>query len=285
MKRLPLLLLIAQIFVCLSAQTQTNFITDWLHRTAATEARQPNWAVPVIMQQVPLIQVVRTDILRQVAPARTDTWNFDGSKGFNVIPFARSEFAVNLPPYLAHNAPASKDGFGDLSFFAKYRFASANNQQGNYAASLSLLVTVPTGSYKNGAASATFTPTLGAGKGFGPFDLQTTLGATLPTGSVAINTAGRPVIWNSVVQYHVGKYFWPEVESNATYFNGGNNGGKVQEFISPGVMVGKIRFHPGAPQSDLRSRLGMAAGCGFQTAASQFHSYNHELVFTVRFLY
>ena len=71
-----------------------------------------------------LIQVARTDILRQVAPALTDTWNFDNSKGVNLVPWANTELAFNLPPYLKHNSKAV-DGFGDVSFLGKYRIAAA----------------------------------------------------------------------------------------------------------------------------------------------------------------
>ena len=124
-------------------------------------------------------------------------------------------------------------------------------------------------------------PNIGAGKGFGKFDVQSTLGATLPLGNTTYKVSGRPILWNVVGQYHVGKFFWPEIESNATYYEGGKNDGKKQEFLTPGVVIGKIKLHP----SDPNSRPAFVTGAGMQIATSQFHTYNHELVVTGRFVF
>src|SRR5580698_7016217 len=94
-------------------------------QTNAIQSKQPAWAVPLVTTYTGLFQVVRTDVVRQIAPARTDTWNFDNSKGVNVIPGFNTEFDVNLPPYIEHNSMA-KDGAGDMSFLGKYRIASGN---------------------------------------------------------------------------------------------------------------------------------------------------------------
>jgi hypothetical protein len=249
-------------------------------------AQQPGWPVPVVTSTTALIQVVRFDALRQIAPARTTTWNLDGSKGLNLVPWARTELAVNLPPYVEHNSAKVKDGAGDLSFLAKYRFAAANEKSGNYSLSGWVLTTVPTGSYKNGAHDVTVQPNLGGGKGWGKLDMQTTLGATLPLANTTYKTVGRPVLWNTVAQYHVatsgvGRYFWPELESNATFYNGGTNDGKKQEFVMPGLIVGKWKLHPEAKGA----RAGFVAGLGFQIATSKFHTYNHALVLTSRWCF
>jgi hypothetical protein len=225
--------------------------------------------------------VVRTDIVRQITPARTSTWNYDNSKGVNFIPWNRTELVVNLPPYLQHNVVTVKDGAGDMSFLGKVRIVSGNAQHGTYTLSAWVLATIPTGSYKNGSKDASVAPTLGGGKGFGNFDVQSTLGATLPTGNPASATSGRPIAWNTVAQYRVGKLFWPEVESNATFFKGGTNDGKIQEFITPGLIVGKCGLHPSEP----KSRAGLAFGGGMQIATSHFHTYNHALVLTARWIF
>ena len=146
--------------------------------------------------------MARTDIVRQIAPALTTTWNYDNSKGVNLVPWANTELAFNLPPYIQHNSTAV-NGFGDVSFLGKYRILSGNAQHGSYTLSAWVLATIPTGSYKNGSTDASVAPTLGGGKGFGKFDVQSTLGATLPTGNPAITTAGRPVVWNTVAQYRI----------------------------------------------------------------------------------
>jgi hypothetical protein len=252
----------------------------WSARTNATQSKQPAWPPPLVTTYIGLFQVVRTDILRQVAPARTDTWNFDNSKGVALIPTNHTEVDINLPPYIEHNTTAV-DGWGDFSVLGKYRLASGNAQHGTYVVSTWVLATFPTGTYKNGSTKPSLAPSLGFGKGYGHFDVQTSIGATLPTGSPATTTSGRPVAWNAAAQYKVRKYFWPELESNATFYHGGPNDGKTQEFITPGLLIGKCGLHP----SDAKSRPGLTFGGGMQIATSKLHTYNHELILTARWIY
>ena len=282
-----LLLLLCSASLCAqNAPTPTatpssdGFFARWAARTSATQAKQPPWAVPLVTTYTGLIQVARTDILRQIAPALTDTWNIDNSKGVNLVPWANTELAVNLPPYIKHNTTAV-DGWGDFSFLVKYRIASGNAQNGSYTFSAWALTTVPSGQAKNGSTNASVQPNLGVGKGFGNFDLQSTFGATLPTGNPATNATGRPILWNTAAQWKLHKIFWPELESNATFFKGGPNDGKTQEFITPGIIIGKCALHPG----DKQSRPGLAFGGGMQIAASHLHTYNHELILTARWIY
>lgn len=263
-----------------TGNTRADFYARWSAQTSAIQSRQPAWAVPLVTTYTGLFQVVRTDITRQVAPARTATWNFDNSKGINLIVPGNLELAVDAPPYIEHNTKAV-DGIGDFSFLVKYRIASGNEQHGSYTLSAFVLTTVPTGTYKNGSTNGSVAPTLGAGKGFRRLDVQSTLGATLPTGSPATKTSGRPIGWNTAVQYHLGKLFFPEVESNATYYKGGANDGRVQEFLTPGIVIGKCALHPERPQS----RPGLAFGGGMQIATSHFHAYNHALILTARWIY
>ena len=290
MKTIPccLLLLLASASLCAQSApstTQTpaesgNLYARWSAQTNRIQSKQPAWAVPLVTTYTELFQVIRTDIVRQIAPARTDTWNFDNSKGVNLITPGNLEFDVNLPPYIKHNTTAV-DGWGDFSFLAKYRIASGNAQHGTFTLSAWALTTVPTGQAKNGSTNASVAPSLGGGKGFGHLDVQSTIGATLPTGTPASTTAGRPVAWNTVAQYHAGKLFWPELESNATFYKGGTNDGKTQEFVTPGIIIGRCGLHPG----DKQSRPGLAFGGGMQIATSHFHSYNHALILTARWIY
>ncbi len=257
-----------------------GFSQQWMARASATQSKQPGWAVPLVTTTTGLIQVVRTDVVRQIAPARTDTWNIDNGKGVNIVPWANTELVVDLPPYIRHNS-AAKDGFGDMSFQGKYRIATGNARHGSYNLTAFVVATIPTGSYKNGSTDASIQPNLGGGKGFGRFDVQSTLGATLPTGKPATTTAGRPIGWNTVAQYRIGKHFWPEIESNATFYKGGSHDGEIQEFITPGLMAGKFALHPGDP----KSRPGLVFGAGMQIAASHFHTYNHALILTARWIF
>jgi hypothetical protein len=291
MRKLPLSLffLLASASVCAQDANLTatstssksgNFYARWSAQTNAIQAKQPAWAVPLVTTYTGLFQVVRTDVLRQIAPARTDTWNFDNSKGVNFITPGNLEFDIDLPPYIEHNS-AAVDGWGDFSFLAKYRIASGNPEHGTYNLSVWALTTVPTGQAKNGSTNASVQPNLGVGKGFGRMDIQSALGATLPTGTPATTTAGRPVVWNAVMQYRIGKVFWPELESNATFYKGGTNDGKTQEFVTPGMIVGRCALRPAEKQS----RPGLAFGAGMQIATSHYHAYNHSLILTARWIF
>jgi hypothetical protein len=261
-----------------SGPAQDNFFSSWEQRTSRTQAKQPAWPPPLITGYVGLIQVDRADFFRQIASNHTQTWNIDGSKGLCLIPFANTEIDTDLPPYLFHSVPTVLNGAGDMSFLLKYRFLAGNAQHGSYVLSSFLSATIPTGSYKNGSTDAAVTPNIGVGKGIRWLDVQSTLGASLPVEDTA--KLGRSILWNTAIQAHVAKYFWPEVEFNSTFFKGGPNDGKSQVFATPGLLATR-KLKP----EDGRSRLAICAGAGMQIATSSFHSYNHEVAITTRFLF
>jgi hypothetical protein len=271
-----LLLLTAGAATTLHAQD--NFFSQWEKRASQQQSTQPSWSVPLVSPYPMLIQVFRADFTRQVTPALTDTWNYGASRGLNLIPGFNSEFDFYYPPYIQHNSKA-EDGFGDVSFLYKYRFFSRNEKNGNAMVSAQLVASIPTGSYSNGSTDASVSPTLLAGKGFGKFDVVSCLGGTLPTGDTA--TLGRTVVWNTTAQYKIHRFFWPEIEDNATYFHGGKNDGKMQNFLTAGATFSKFKFHP----EDPTSRPAIAFGAGEQIATSHLHTYNHNLVLTARLLF
>jgi hypothetical protein len=259
--------------------SQDNFFAKWEARTSATQAKQPAWPPPVVAPYPMLIQVFRADFVRQITPTLTTTWNYGASRGLNLIPGFNSEVDVYYAPYIQHNTPKVKDGFGDVGFLYKYRIISRNEKKGNFLLSAQLVATIPTGSHSNGSPDSSVAPTLLSGKGFGKFDVISCLGGNLPTEET--NKLGRSIAWNTTAQYHLAKYVWPELEANATYFFGGKNNGKNQNFLTPGIVFSKFKLHP----SDERSRTGVAFGGGMQIATSQFHTYNHALAFTSRFVF
>jgi hypothetical protein len=163
-----------------------------------------------------LVQLLRTDFIRQITSSGTTTWNYGNTKGLDVVPWYKTELDISAPPYIQHNSTAT-DGFGDFAMLLKYRIASANEQHGAYSLSVSMGGTIPTGSYKNGSLAATLVSAIYSGKGFGRFDVQSNLSITLPTGDTV--KLGRPVTWNVVGQYRVAKVFWPEIENNSTFFS------------------------------------------------------------------
>ena len=244
---------------------------SWLERVTATQAEQPHWVTPVATVTPRLEQEFRYDFLHQNLQSGFEQWNIGGGKGLELIPTSRTEVLINVPPYFDHSDPRAFDGFGDASFLVKYRLLSRNEQHGNAIVTAFLGATVPTGSHRNGAAAGTITPTIAGGKGWGRFDVQSTLGVTLPVDHV--EEIGRPVLWNTAFQYHVKRLFWPEVEVNSTFWNGGTQGGKKQTFITPGVVLGRFPIH---------HRLAFTFGAGVQIAATHYHPTNHNVIVSLR---
>ena len=270
-------LMVGESALCVAQSESSGFFTSWEDRVSSTLAQQPSWPIPLVTASSGLLQVARTDIVRQIAPSGTDTWNYDNGKGISLVPWYNLEFDALAPPYIQHNSKA-EDGFGDFSMAVKYRVIAANEEGGNYSLSVSLTGTLPTGSYKNGSLASTLYPIVCGGKGFRKFDVQSTFGAILPAGETA--KLGRVVVWSTVGQYHIFKFFWPEIESNATFYHGGPNDGRVQNFVTPGLMLSKFKL-----ERDPRNRLAVIFGGGMQIATTQFHTYNHGLVLSSRLLF
>ncbi|HET7209589.1 MAG TPA: hypothetical protein VFI95_23660 [Terriglobales bacterium] len=248
-----------------------SFLSDWFQRSSRAESEQPHWAAPMFTVTPRLVQQFRYDMGWQSNNGFTNA-NYGGSKGLELVPVDRIELYVSAPPYITHTKPGLVDGIGDMTFLFKYRAAAGNAENGNYVVTAMLSATVPTGTYSNGSTDASVSPTLALGKGWGNFDVQGTGGVTIPTGNR--NVLGTPVILNATAQYHLLKYFWPEVEVNSTIWANGKNDGKKQVFLSPGLVVGKLH---------LSKRLGFAFGGGVQIAATRFHTYEHNWVTSVRF--
>lgn len=71
---------------CQGQDKPSGFFTSWEDRVRDTLAQQPSWPNPLVMASSGLLQVFRTDFVRQIAPAGTETWNYDNTKGMNVVP-------------------------------------------------------------------------------------------------------------------------------------------------------------------------------------------------------
>ena len=255
--------------------TRAGWVFLFLGRRAgSTLAAQPAWPTAVVTANAGLVQLFRTDFVRQITPTEITTWNYGNSKGLDLIPWYRTEFDVTVPPYIQHNSPKVEDGFGDVSMLLKYRILS-DGEAHAYSMSFSAGGTIPTGSHSNGSTAGSISPTFYGGKGFRKLDVQSSVGETLPTGHTA--KLGRPVVWNAVAQYRVGKIFWPEIENNATYYRGGSHDGKSQDFVTPGLILSKFKL-----EHNPSNRLSLTFGAGEQIAMTQFHTYNHGLIFTSR---
>lgn len=258
-------------FGCTMA-AQDSFVSHWFQRSDQAKADQPHWITPLATVTPRLEQEFRTDFLVQSTAAGDQLINFGGGKGLELIPGEHVELLFNVPPYLEHNNPNVRDGFGDVSFVGKYRLVARNEEHGNYILTLFLGGAIPTGSYSNGARGGVITPTIAGGKGWKLFDVQSTLGVGLPTSHA--DAIGHAISFNTSFQYHVFQKLWPEVEVNSTFWKSGTQDGKKQVFLTPGLILGRFRLH---------GHLVMAFGAGFQIAVTHYHTYNHAGVFTIRF--
>ncbi len=259
-------------FIPTLAFAQEGYFSGWFARVDKTKNQQPHWLAPLATTTPRLEEEIRYDQLWLTNAAGNTANNYDGSRGLELIPFTRVEVILNAPPYLAHNDPAIRDGFGDVSFLVKYRMFAANEESGNYILTAFLGWSLPTGDHKNGTLHAALTPSIAYGKGFGNFDLQGAFGVALPTADT--NLVGRNYLWNNTFQYRCFRKLWPEVELNSTFFQDGKNGGRQQNFLTPGLVMGRFR---------LWGRVGFSFGGGFQIATTRFHTSNHNGILSVRF--
>ena len=251
---------------------QDGYWSGWFARVDKTKNEQPHWVTPLATTTPRLEEEYRYDQFWQENAKGVTTNNYDGGKGLELIPFEKVEVIFNIPPYVAHNNPKVMDGWGDVAFLVKYRLLAANEEHGNYILTAFLGWSLPTGQFSNGALHAVITPTIAYGKGFGNLDLQGTLGVGLPTADTS--TLGRTIAWNNAFQYRLFRKFWPEVELNSTFFQDGKNDGQKQNFVTPGLLLGRFR---------LAGRVGCTFGGGYQIATTKFHTTNHNAILTVRF--
>ncbi len=280
MRAINLVLLAAFVFLSSTLTfAQNGFFSDWFNMVSETQAAQPHWITPLNTTTPRLEQEFRYDIQWQTHNSGVTTDNYGVSKGLEIIPAKNWEVILAVPPYIVNNPDSPNNGFGDWQFLVKYRIAAGNEEHGNYILTAFYQMTLPTGEYQQGALSPVITPTIAYGKGFGNFDVQGTLGYSLPTGNVSV--IGHTLPWNNTFQYHVYKKFWPELEVNFNHFYGGNGNivptshpGKTSVYLTPGLVLGRFRLH---------DRLAFTVGGGFEIAATSFHPTNHIPIFSVRF--
>ena len=251
---------------------QDRYFSDWFARVDKSKDEQPHWITPLATTTPRLEEEYRYDQLRQPNAKGVATDNYDGGKGLELIPFEKVEVIFNVPSYIDHNNPKVRNGWGDVAFLIKYRLLSGNEEHGNYILTAFLGWSLPTGQFSNGALHPVITPTIAYGKGFRNFDLQGTLGVGLPTAETS--SLGRTIAWNNTFQYRVFRKFWPEVELNSTFFQDGKNDGRKQNFVTPGLVMGRFR---------LVGRVGFVVGGGYQIATTQFHTTNHNAILSIRF--
>lgn len=259
------------------ARSQTLF-ARFDSAAARATAEQPGWATPLITVSPRVEQGFRTDFVRESLPAGQSTWNYGNAKGLQIVPFARVELRFSPPPFIAHSNPRTPDGFGDTGLRIKYRILASPESRRNAILTAELGATVPTGKNGNGSCCAILTPALEAGKGFGQFAFTLDAAGTLPV--TGANTLGRQLILNEAAEFHATALLWLEAEFNSTLFRGGKNDGRQQTFITPGVIVSRMKLWSDRPGA--ANRLSLTLGAGEQIALTHFNTYNHAPVLTAR---
>jgi hypothetical protein len=250
--------------------TGNGWLSSWLNRVAEARASQPHTAAPLVTTHNQLVQQFRYDGYVQQDPNSTWTTNAGSGRGLEIIPTTRLEVAFAMPPYLTHQSSVP-DGMGDWSFLVKFRAFSAPEGQGDYFVGFVLSTTLATGNKANSSGHAVWNPAVAFGKGWGNFNLQNTFGGTLP--QTGANILGRTTVLNDVAQYRLKRVIWPMVEVNSTFWSGGHNDGKKQVFLTPGIVFGSFSLTP---------RLRIAVGAGEQIAITEFHTYNHRYILSLR---
>jgi hypothetical protein len=254
-----------------TTHSQDDWVSRWLRTVDKTRAEQPHYVAPLITTHVLLVQQFRFDSYFQQASG-VWTQEYGAGKGLEIIPNTRMEVQVGIPPYFSHGASNVPDGFRDVSIFLKFRAFSAPEGKGDYFVGFFLGGDFPSATIPNGLGHTVWSPMIAAAKGWGFFDVQSTLSGNLPQSGT--NVLGRQILFNNAFQFKVANIFWPEVETNSTFFVDGPLSGNNETFLTPGLITGPFQ---------IAQRLHFAAGFGVQIAASHFHQYDHRLIWSMRF--
>lgn len=254
-----------------------NYFVNWFPRVTQIQSEQPHWVTPLVTVTPRLEEELRYDQFWQANPHGVATDNFGGGKGLELIPFQNTEIILGVPAYIAHNGhvlhgkDVARDDWADETFLIKYRLLSANEENGNYILTAFMGFSAPTGNRGNSSGHFLFIPTIAGGKGFGDFDVQSTVGITFPSGGE--DRLGWPLVWNTAFQYRIRKYFWPDFETNYTWFAKGKRTGQSQLFLTPGLLIGRIPIH---------ERVGVTIGAGYQVAVTDHPTYHNAVILSAR---
>jgi hypothetical protein len=274
-------------------------IQSWLGMVSATQAAQPSWMTPLVTVTPRLEQEFRFDYYNQQnAPATSpngngqhiDNYGGPGGARIEFIPAYDWEVIVATPPYETASGPkGSAEGFGDWpAFLVKYRFVSANAQNGDYIVTAFLQESTALGTAGKISTNVdVLQPTLAFGKGWGDFDIQATFSQQYPIAglnsagtSAATNMTnfGDPFLWNTTFQYHFLQYFWPEMEVNYEYWPNGEHSGTSQVLLTPGIIFGRFPIGMDAPGRPVN----LIFGVGYQFAVTANPVTANNWVGTVR---
>jgi hypothetical protein len=281
---LALLALIAAPGPRLAAQSDaaspiTSYFAHWYDRVDAAQASQPSWITPLATVTPRLEEEFRYDQNRQTLANGGTVDIYGAGKGLELIPTGETEVIITMPPYQVRRDVGPASGLNDWpGILLKYRLLSANAKSGDYIVTVFAQYGIPTGALVYTNHNHVFTPTLAAGKGFGDFDVQATLGEAIPTHDNS--KAGRMLLGNLTAQYHLAKVFWPELELNGTGWHGGSRDGRSQAYLTAGLVLGRF---------PIGGRSKMIVGAGYQAPLSEKYAkapatptFNHNWILSAR---
>jgi hypothetical protein len=259
---------------------QPDFLASWIAMVTATQAAQPHWITPLAVTTPRLEQEYRFDAFSTNQGNGTHINNYGGTRGLEFIPTYDTQVTIGMPGWIDERTARGRtiEGWGDMSVLFKYRFLSANEEQGNYIFTGFLQLAVPTGVNMISNDLYVLQPTLAFGKGWGNFDILATVSQQYPIASIGadnrlISNFGDPVLANVVLQYHLFEYFWPEVEFNYTYWPNGTHEGLSQLLMTTGIVIGRI---------PIAERVKFIIGAGYQTALTSNPVVNNNWILTAR---
>jgi hypothetical protein len=268
-------------------QDVENYFAEWFDRVDATSAAQPSWAAPMTTVTPLLKEFVMYGQAFQTLPNGANLAVYDGGMpavGIHLIPDYYNEIYIGAPPYQVRTIKQPADGFADLPFFlVKTRLGSGNEENGDYVVTAFLSGQAPIGVKPFTANAYYITPTIAAGKGWGDFDIQATVGTPWPTSNYS--KLGTQLVTNVAFQYHLLPYLWPEIELNDTYWFNGARGRLNQLFLTLDAIIGPYPI-PG-------TRTKAALLFGYQTALTPHPAilnpitpmYNHGWLFGARLFF
>jgi hypothetical protein len=263
-----------------AAGSQSNFVSqffsDWLERAEHARATEPQWVSPLVTVTPRLEQnLLRFDQSWQELPRGVEQ-SVSGPK-IKLIPSESFEVDLGAPSYMARSSYDRKhrwqdvDNWGDASFLVKYRLLSADEAGGNYIVTFFTGVTVPTGSKSFGTGSTVFSPTIAMGKGWGNFDIQSTLGVSVS--DRGMDRLGTPLSFNTALQYCVRAKIWPELEFNYAWWPNGQKTGENSLSLTPGILFGRF---------PIWRTLNYTVGTGVQVAVTRHRSSDLNWILSAR---
>lgn len=251
-------------------------LAGWFAVIDRARLSEPGWLPPLITTTPRLSNGLRYDGAFETLGGGRSLTSI-GGKGLQAIVAETMEVDLFAPPYQLRRGPkADADGFGDWPFLTvKYRLLAAPERDGAYVVSALLQTVAPIGANPFSNRAFMISPSLAAGKGWDPFDLQANLGEAFPLDHAS--TIGDATTANVAAQLRLFDVVWPEIEFNDTYWSGGTRHGQNQLFVTPALQLGRLPLY---------GRVKLQLGAGYQYALSpETPSYRRAWVMTSRLIF